>query len=120
VEAVSDLTDAEVTRYLTELERLPATVEQESTIRRVWYWLGDKSRSWSPAKSCLFMTGAMMVVVTVLVLLEEWVKVFAILALYLPLAGVFCMAAIFESERPNGRAGMVSWSNERAGWGPPR
>jgi hypothetical protein len=74
---------------------------------------------WSPAKVGMFITGAMMVFVTVLIKQRDWATLFFGTVAYVMLMVVYGTLALLESERPNGRAVMIERSNERAGWGPP-
>lgn len=120
---MSDLTDAEVeAAFARQLRHVP-------TSRRHWWkeaakatpgFLWNRLRCWSAAKAAMFMTGLSWPMFALLVVLDEWVKVFALLVVYIVLMAIFITFAVLESERPNGRAGLVEWTNERAGWGPRR
>ena len=108
-------------------------LEETNVVRLVpayhphWLWAAvkaapgfvwDRVSGWSPAKIAMFITGASWPMFAALVLLDAWVKLFVLIVAYVIAMSIFMMFALLESERPNGRAAQVDWSNERAGWGP--
>lgn len=101
------ITDADVDNYFIDLARLPLAPTPRR--RAAWLWEASKAaagwtyevlRRLSPAKVGMFITGAMIVFVCVLLKQRDWVTLFFGTVAYVMLMVVYGTLALLQSERP--------------------